>query len=74
MWVHVRADNSKRTDLSVTTWFREDSGTNLIKHEGIVTGRPCGLVAPWSKCQHGMREVLGSSPGRTICFSSPVSY
>ena len=25
-----------------------------------VTGRPCGSVAQWSECSHGMREVLGS--------------
>ena len=28
-----------------------------------VTGRPCGSVAQWSECSHGLREVLG----RLIC-------
>ena len=47
------------------------SGTNLIKQGEIVTGRPCGSVAQWSECSHGMREVLGSSPGRAVCFFLP---
>ena len=34
----------------------------------IVTGRPCGSVAQWSECSHSLREVLGSSPGRAMCF------
>ena len=50
------------TVSSVPAWFRVDSGTNLIKQGEIVTGRPCGSVAQWSECSHGMREVLGSSP------------
>ena len=37
----------------------------------IVAGRPCGSVAQWSECSHGMREVLGSSPGRAMCFFLP---
>ena len=37
----------------------------------IVAGRPCGSVAQWSECLHGMREVLGSSPGRAMCFFLP---
>ena len=28
-------------------------------------------VAQWSECSHGMREVLGSSPGRAMCFFIP---
>ena len=36
-----------------------------------VTGRPCGSVAQWSECSHGMREVLGSSPGRAMCCFLP---
>ena len=31
----------------------------------------CGSVAQWPECSHGMREVLGSSPGRAICFFLP---
>ena len=38
-----------------------------------VTGRPRGSVAQWSECSHGKREGLGSSPGRVMCFSSPVT-
>ena len=56
---------------SVPAWFRADSGTNLIKQGKIVTGRSCGSVARWSECSHGMREVLGSSPGRAMCFFLP---
>ena len=36
-----------------------------------VTGRPCGSVAQWSECSHGMREVLNSIPGRAMCFFLP---
>ena len=71
VWVHARAASSKGTVSSVPAWFRADSGTNLIKQGEIVTGRPCGSVAQWSECSHGMREVLGSSPGRAMCFFLP---
>ena len=50
MWVRARAASSKGTVSSVPAWFRADSGTNLIKQGEIVTGRPCGSVAQWSKC------------------------
>ena len=56
---------------SVPVWFRADSGTNLIKQGEIVTGRPYGSVAQCSECSHGVREVLGSSPGRAMCFCRP---
>ena len=36
-----------------------------------VAGRPCGSVAQWSEYSHGLREVLGSSPGRAMCFFLP---
>ena len=68
VWVRARAASSKETVSSVPAWFRADSGTNLIKQGEIVTGRPCGSVAQWSECSHGMREVLGSSPSRAMCF------
>ena len=70
-WVRARAASSKGTVLSVPAWFRADSGTNLIKQGEIVTGRPCGSVFQWSECSHGVREVLGSSPGRAMCFFLP---
>ena len=35
--------------------------------------RPCGSVAKWSECSHGMREVLDSSPSRDVCFP-PVTF
>ena len=44
------------------------SRSNLIKQGEIVTGRPCGSVAQWSECSNGVREGLGSSPGRAMCF------
>ena len=69
--VRARAASSKGTVSSVPAWFRADSGTNLIKQEEIVTGRPCGSVVQWSECSHGMREVLGTSPGRAMCFFLP---
>ena len=53
--------------------FRADSGTNLIKQGENVKGRPCGSVAQLAECSHGKREALGSSPGRTTIFSSPVT-
>ena len=71
VWVRAWAASSKGTVSSVPAWFRADSGTNLIKQGEIVAGRPCGSVAQWSKCSHGMREVLGSSPGRAMCFFLP---
>ena len=39
----------------------------------FVTGRPCGSVAQWSECAHGMQEVLGSSPDSVSLFS-PVTF
>ena len=71
MGVRALALSSKGTDSSVREWFRADSRTNLIKQGEIVTGRPCGSVAQWSECLHGMRDVLGSSPGRAMCFFLP---
>ena len=70
-WVRVRAASSIGTVSSVSAWFRADSGTNLIKQAETVTGRPCGSVAQWSECSHGLREVLVSSPGRALCFFLP---
>ena len=52
--------SSKGTISLVLAWFREDSGTNLIKQGEIVTGRLCGSVPQWSECSHSMREILGS--------------
>ena len=71
VWVLARAASSKGTVSSVPAWFRADSGTNLIKQGEIVTGRPCGPIAQWSEYSHGLREVLGSSPGRAMCFFLP---
>ena len=51
--------------------FRADSVTNLIKHGEIVKGRPCGSVAQWPECLHGMQETLGPSSGRTMCLFLP---
>ena len=33
-----------------------------------------GSVAQWSDCLHGMREVLGSSPGLAMCFFLPCEW
>ena len=66
VWVHAQAGSSKGTVSSVPAWFRADSGTNLIKQGEIVTGRPCGPIAQWSECSHGVREILGSSLGRAM--------
>ena len=75
MWWPVRvcagAASSKGTVSSVQAWFRADSDTNLVKQGEIVTVRPCGSVAQWSECWHGMREVLDSSPGQVMCFFLP---
>ena len=68
MVIRTRAASSKGTVSSVPAWFRADSGTNLIKQGEIAIGRPCDSVAQWSECSHGLREVLGSSPGRAMCF------
>ena len=71
VWVHEWATSSKGATPSVPAWFRAYSSTNLIKQEEVVTGRPCGWVAQWTECSHGMREVLGFNPGRAMCFSFP---
>ena len=47
VWVRARAASSKGTVSSVPAWFRANSGTNLIKQGGNVTGRSCGSVAQW---------------------------
>ena len=39
-----------------------------------VKGQPSGSVAQLTECSHGKREALGSSPGRTTIFSSPVTF
>ena len=44
--------------------------TNLLAGE-IVTGLPCGPIAQWSECSHGLRGILGSSPS---AFTSPVTF
>ena len=72
VWVHAWAASSKGIVSSVPAWFRADSGTNLIKQGEIVTGRPCGPIAQWSEYSHGLRGVLGSSPGRAVCFFPPL--
>ena len=71
VWVRARAVRSIETVSSVPAWFRADLGTNLIKQGETVTGRPCGSVAQWSECSHGLREVLGLSPGQAMCFFLP---
>ena len=38
VWVRARAASSKETVSSVPAWFQADSGMNLIKQGGIVTG------------------------------------
>ena len=70
MWAHARTASSKETVSSVPAWVRADSGPTLIKQGKFVTGPSCGSVAQWSE-QHGMREVLGSSLGWTMCFFLP---
>ena len=71
MWVRARATSSKGAVSSVPALFRTDSGTNLIKQGEIATGRPCGSVAQWSECSHGLRGVLGLSLGRAVRFFLP---
>ena len=74
VWVRALAASSKGTVSSVPAWVRADLGTNLIMQWQVVTGRSCGSVAQWSECSHGLRGVLGSSPGRAMCISSPVTF
>ena len=51
----------------VPAWFRADSGTYLciFKQGG---GGNCHGSIVWIKCSHGTGELLGSSPGRAMCF------
>ena len=47
-------------------------GDPLINATGEhVTGILCGPIAQWSEYSHGLRGVLGSSPGRIMCFFLP---
>ena len=57
VWVRARTASNKGTVSSVPAWFREDSGTNLIKQGEIVTGRPCG-------------SVVSGQNARTVCERS----
>ena len=52
-------------------WFRADSGTNLLKQAAIDTGLPFGPIAQWSRVLAKSVGVLGSSPGRVMCFFLP---
>ena len=58
----------KSTCLVVPPLFRADSGTNLIKQEEDVKGRPSGSLAQLTECSHGKREAVGSSPGQATIF------
>ena len=73
MWVCAQVASSKGTVSWIAAWVRAESETNLIEQGEIVTGRPCGSVAQWSECLHDLREVLGSSPGRSMCFFLPAA-
>ena len=63
VWVCCSGCEQQKDVSSVPAWFRADSRTNLIKQGKIVTGRSYGSLAQWPECSHGMRAVLGSSPG-----------
>ena len=44
----------------------------VLIHIGIfATSSQCGSVAEWSECSHIMRDILGSSSGRAMCFFLP---
>ena len=62
---------SQSACLVVPPLFRADSGTNLIKQEENVKGRPCGSVAQLAECSHGKRDAVGSSPGGATIFFLP---
>ena len=68
--VRVAGGGRLGTVPSVPAWFRADSGTNLIKQEKIVSGRPCGSTV-------GAHAVCGRSwvrvPVGRSTFSSPVT-
>ena len=70
-WLGQQA--SKSVCFVVPPLFRADSGTNLIRQGENVKGRPSRSVAQLAECLHGKREALGSSPGRSTIFSSPVT-
>ena len=72
-WFAAGATSIKSACFVVPPLFQADSGTNLIKQGENVKGRPSGSVAQLAECSHGKREALGSSPGRTTIFSSPVT-
>lgn len=63
------------TVSSVLPWFWADSGMNLIKQGKIVTGRQCDSVdrvlALYARGSRFKTWVLGSRPGRAMCFFLP---
>ena len=71
MWVRAQDASSKGTVSSVPARFRADSGTNLFKRGKLSQVDPVARQLSWLDCSHGMREVLGSSPGRAMYFFLP---
>ena len=57
---HAVTDETIPLLLVARAWTHTESSN--------VTGRPCGSVAQWIEYSHGLREVLGSSPGRAMCL------
>ena len=62
--------SSESACLVVPPLFRADSWTNLIKQGENVKRRPNGSVTQFAECSHSKRVAVGSSPGRTMVFSS----
>ena len=58
------------TVVSVPTWFRADSGTNLIKQGENVTGRHVARKLSGRVHARQARDP-GSSPGRATFFFRP---
>ena len=59
VWVRARAASSKGSCM-VPSRFGD-----------LVTGLPSGPIAQRSGYLHGLQGVLGSSPGRVMCFFLP---
>ena len=72
VWVRARAASSKGTVSSVPAWFREDSGTNLIKQGEIVIGRPCGSVVSGQSARTVCERSCVRVPVGPCAFSSPA--
>ena len=64
VWVRARTASSRGTVSS--RWYLH--GSEQIRGRIYLSRGICHGSIVWLECSHGMGELLGSSPGRAICF------